>query len=186
MPFVITAIVMRVLWLAIEYPYVRRFQTVPVRDWDKHSAKLWDFANLIELVGLVLGFMGIGRIQTTSPFIAPLGLALLFAGTFIRWSAIWTLGQYFTGAVLIKEDHQLIRNGLYKYLRHPAYSGALLAHLGLGLSFNSWFSLLFSSLPFFAAAFYRMHVEEKALQEAFGTEYREYAKSTKRLIPSVY
>ena len=166
-----SATAIRVIWLVIEYPYVRRFRVSPARDWDRHSAKVWDVANLIEPVGLILALMGIGRIQTGAEFIAPLGLILLVFGIVIRWWAIWTLGKFFTSTVLIKDDHQLVRTGLYRYLRHPAYTGALLAHLGLGLSFCSWLSLLLSSLPFFVAAFYRMHLEEKALEQAFGGEF---------------
>ena len=182
----ITAAVIRVLWLVIEYPYLRRFRIQPTRNWDKHSAKLWDVANLIEPIGLVLGYIGIGRVQTLSYVIGPVGLVLFVSGIIIRWSAVWTLGKYFTGTLVIKDDHQLVRTGLYKYLRHPSYSGSLLAHFGLGLSFCSWFSLLFSTFPYFVAAAYRMHVEEKVLEETFGSEYLNYAKSTKRLIPSVY
>ncbi|MCA1638381.1 MAG: isoprenylcysteine carboxylmethyltransferase family protein, partial [Acidobacteria bacterium] len=67
------------------------------------------------------------------------GLLSLLAGIIIRWTAIYSLGKYFTVTVLIKTDHRLIRSGLYKHLRHPAYAGTLLAHLGLGLSFSNWF-----------------------------------------------
>jgi protein-S-isoprenylcysteine O-methyltransferase Ste14 len=180
------AVALRVLWLAIEYPYLRRFRVAPTQDWDRNSARAWDIANLIEPVGLLLGLLGVGRIQTASQFIAPLGLTLLLVGIVIRGTAIWTLGTYFTGTVLIKNNHELIRTGLYKYLRHPSYAGALLAHLGLGLAFLSWFSLLLSSVPFFIAAFYRIHVEEIALEEKFKCEYLNYAKATKRLIPGLY
>ena len=86
----------------------------------------------------------------------------------------------------IKDDHVLVRSGLYGHVRHPAYTGALLAHLGLGLSFSNWFSLALSSIPYFIAAAYRIHVEEQVLREAFGDEYAAYARQTKRLIPGVY
>lgn len=75
---------------------------------------------------------------------------------------------------------------LYKHLRHPAYTGALIAHLGLGLSFSNWFSLALSVVPYLVAVMYRIHVEEQALSEAFGEEYRDYSKGTKRLIPKLY
>ena len=182
----VTAIIIRALWLLIEYPYLRRYKVKPAKDWDRHSARLWDAANAIEPVGMVLGFINIGRIQTHNNLIAAFGLALLCAGIIIRWTAIYTLGKYFTGTVLIKEDHQLIRSGLYKHLRHPAYTGALLAHLGLGLSFSNWFSLGLSSIPFFIAALYRMHHEERALREVFGEAYIGYSRGTKRLIPKLY
>ena len=182
----ILATIVRALWVLIEYPYLLRYKVKPAKDWDRHSAKLWDAANAIELVGMIFGFTNIGRIQTRSSFIAALGLALLFLGIIIRWTAILTLGKYFTGTVLIKNDHRLIRSGFYRYLRHPAYTGALLAHLGLGLSFSNWISLGLSFVPLSVAALYRIHVEEQALKEAFGMDYLDYSRTTKRLIPKLY
>jgi protein-S-isoprenylcysteine O-methyltransferase len=107
-------------------------------------------------------------------------------GITIRWVAIYTLGKFFTGTVLIKDDHRLIQNGLYKYVRHPAYAGALLAHLGLGLSFSNWLSIGLSTVPFSLAALYRMHVEERALRDEFGETYIQYSAGTKRLVPKLY
>ncbi|HEX7956631.1 MAG TPA: isoprenylcysteine carboxylmethyltransferase family protein, partial [Pyrinomonadaceae bacterium] len=80
----------------------------------------------------------------------------------------------------------LLRAGLYRHVRHPAYTGALLAHLGLGLSFSNWWSLALSVVPYAVAAVYRIRVEERALAEAFGAEYEDYARGTKRLIPKVF
>jgi len=182
----ILAILLRAVWLIIELPYLRGFRVKPGKDWDRRSGQFWDFANAVEPIGMILGFAGIGNFQVGTDFIAPLGLSLLVAGVAIRWTAIYTLGQYFTSTVVIKDNHRLIRAGLYKHLRHPAYTGALIAHLGLGLSFSNWFSLVLSSVPFLVAAVYRIRVEEEALSEAFGETYLEYSKETKRLIPKLY
>src|SRR6266550_604857 len=181
----ILATIIRALMI-IEYPYLRRFKVKPLKDWDRNSAKLWDIANAIEPIGMILGFTSIGHIHTGTKLIGSVGLAMLIAGIIIRWSAILTLGKYFTGTVLIKRDHRLIRSGLYKHLRHPAYTGALVAHLGLGLSFSNWFTIVLSSAPYVMAALYRIHVEERALGEAFGDEYLNYSRSTKRLIPKIF
>jgi len=181
----ILATLLRLAWI-IELPYLRRFKVKPRRDWDKRSAQIWDLANGIEPIGMILGFTGIGRINTSSNLIPLFGLSLLVAGVAIRWSAIYTLGKFFTGTVLIMEDHRLVRTGIYKHLRHPAYTGALIAHLGIGLSFSNWFSLTLSVVPFLVAVMYRIHVEEQALREAFGEEYRDYSRGTKRLIPKLY
>lgn len=182
----IFAAAIRLLWVLIEYPYLRRYRAKPSKDWDRHSAKLWDAANLLELFGMILGFAGIGQMHGWTNRVSAFGLSLLIVGILIRWTAIKTLGKYFTGTVLIKDDHRLVRSGLYKYLRHPAYTGALLAHFGLGLSFSNWFALGFSSIPFIAVALYRMRVEERALKGAFGSEYVAYSQTSKRLIPGVY
>jgi protein-S-isoprenylcysteine O-methyltransferase Ste14 len=182
----ILATIIRTLWLIVEHPYLRRFKVVQTKNWDRHSAKLWDAANLIEPLGMILGFTGIGRIHTGTTLIGSVGLILLLAGIAIRWTAVYTLGKYFTGTVLIKDDHRLIQSGLYRRLRHPAYTGTLIAHLGLGLSFSNWFSIALSSAPYLVAAIYRIHVEERALREAFGEEYVKYSRGTKRLIPKIY
>lgn len=182
----ILATVLRVGWLIIEVPYLRRFKISSRKDWDRHSGQFWDFANAIEPIGMILGFAKIGKIQTGSNLIAPFGLSLLVAGVAIRWTAIHTLGKYFTSTVVIRDDHRLIRGGLYKHLRHPAYTGALVAHFGLGLSFSNWFSLALSFVPYLLAAAYRIHVEEQALTAAFGEEYLDYSRNTKRLIPKLY
>jgi protein-S-isoprenylcysteine O-methyltransferase Ste14 len=186
MRIAILATIMRAVWLLIEYPYLRRNRIKPAKDWDKHSAQSWDAAGAIEIVGMIFGFAGIGHIQTSTNLIAVLGPGLLLAGIIIRWTAIYTLGKYFTGIVLIRDDHRLIQIGLYKHLRHPAYTGALLAHLGLGLSFSNWISVGLSLVPFTLAALYRMHVEERALRETFGEPYIIYSRETKRLIPKLY
>jgi len=186
MLLLILATAIRLIWVIVEYPYLRRFHVKPTENWDKHSAKFWDVANAIEPVGMVLGFIGIGRMQTMPNLISSVGLLLLVVGIAIRWTAVYTLGKYFTSVVVIKRDHQLIRTGLYKHLRHPAYAGTLLAHLGLGLSFANWFSLALSSAPYFLVVLYRMRVEEQALADAFGGGYVAYCKTTKRLIPRVY
>src|SRR5213594_563413 len=73
----ILAIVIRLLWILFEYPYLRRHRIKPAKDWDRHSAKLWDAANLIEPIGMFLGFTSIGRIQTATNIIGSFGLTLL-------------------------------------------------------------------------------------------------------------
>ena len=184
--FKVIATIIRLLWVGVEYPYLRPFRVKPNQDWDKHSTKLWDVAHAIEVLGMVLGFLGIGRIQIAPNVVGSIGLVLLVAGITIRWVAIFTLGKYFTGIVVIKTDHQLVRTGIYTHLRHPAYTGLLLGHLGLGLAFANWYSLVLSSVPYLLAALYRMSVEERALTAAFGAEYASYCKTSKRLIPGLY
>lgn len=182
----VLATIIRLTWFLIEYPHLWRYRVKPTQNWDKHSAKLWDVANGFELIGMLIGFIGVGRIQTAPRVIGSIGIVLLVTGITIRLVAVYTLGQFFTGIVMIKTNHQLVRTGIYRHLRHPAYTGALLAHLGLGLAFSNWYTLAISSVPYFLVAFYRMRIEEKALAGAFGSEYATYCKTSKRLIPHLY
>lgn len=115
-----------------------------------------------------------------------LGEILIVTGVLFRWIIIKSLGKFFTVDVSIKEDHQIKKEGFYRFVRHPSYSFALLTFLGLGLFLNNWFSLFIAFVPTFSAFLYRIKVEEQALIQQFGNEYLEYKRKTKKLIPFVY
>lgn len=181
----IIATVMRGLWLIAEWLHSLSHKAEST-ERDKCSRTVWEVGTCIGVVGVIVGYTNVGQIATESDLLALSGIVIMFVGLAIRWTAIYTLGRYFTRTVTIKKDHRMIQRGLYRYLRHPAYTGALLAQAGLGLAFTNWLSLVLIFAPILVAALYRMHVEEEALVEAFGVEYVEYAKNTKRLIPKVY
>jgi protein-S-isoprenylcysteine O-methyltransferase Ste14 len=62
----------------------------------------------------------------------------------------------------------------------------LLVALGWGVASNSWIGLAALTLPLFCSLLYRIHVEERALNDAFGEDYRAYSAATARLIPALY
>jgi protein-S-isoprenylcysteine O-methyltransferase len=115
-----------------------------------------------------------------------LGLILFLAGLALRWYSIGYLGRYFTVNVSISAEHTLIDSGPYRYVRHPTYTGALLAFVGLGFCFGNWLTILFLTVPIIGGFLWRIWIEERALIEALGENYRAYMQRTKRLIPRVY
>lgn len=88
--------------------------------------------------------------------------------------------------VAIDKDHSLVLVGPFRWVRHPAYTGLLLAFLGVGLSLSNWLSVALVMVPISLALLYRIEVEERALGERFGAAYERYAARTKRLIPWLY
>lgn len=114
------------------------------------------------------------------------GITVYVMGLSLRWYAIVYLGRFFTVNVAIAADHHLIDGGPYRYVRHPSYTGALMAFLGLGLALANWASLAILLIPIFLAFARRMRVEEAALLQGLGAPYRLYMDRTKRLIPGVY
>ena len=120
------------------------------------------------------------------PWCFEAGVALFVFGILLRWYSIIHLGRFFTVDVAIAADHQVVDTGPYRFVRHPSYTGALLAFIGYGLVMRNWASLLLISGPIFFAFLYRINVEELALLGALGERYRAYSKKTKRLIPFVY
>jgi protein-S-isoprenylcysteine O-methyltransferase len=114
------------------------------------------------------------------------GVSVYVAGLCLRWYSIIFLGRFFTVNVAIASDHQLINTGPYRYVRHPSYTGALLAFVGLGLCVGNWLSIVLLLVPTFLVFLRRMHVEEAALLQGLGEPYREYMRHTKRLVPAFY
>jgi protein-S-isoprenylcysteine O-methyltransferase len=117
---------------------------------------------------------------------ASAGVTLVVAGLILRWWAIIILGRFFSVDVTIEKDHQLVERGPFRVVRHPSYTGVLLAFVGLALSLGNWAALLVILIPIGAAFVHRMNVEEDALSKALGPRYIEYMKRTKRLLPFVY
>lgn len=114
------------------------------------------------------------------------GLFLIVTGMIIRFVAIISLGRFFTVDVTIRDNHKIKKDGIYKLIRHPSYTGSLLSFIGFGISLNNWISLFIISLLVIAAMLNRIKIEEKLLLDQFGIEYMDYIKKTYRLIPWIY
>lgn len=106
-------------------------------------------------------------------------------GMAVRWTAIRTLGRFFTVDVAIHDAHRVVDTGLYAWVRHPSYTGLLLAFLGLAFTFGSWASVAALMAAATAALAGRIRTEEAALAQALGEPYRAYCRRTKRLIPGI-
>ena len=113
------------------------------------------------------------------------GLFLFFAGSLLRLAAVFVLGRRFSGLVAIQPDHQLKTDGLYRFIRHPSYTGPIASMIGLVLIFRSAIGLIFVILLFLFLVS-RMNDEERFMEAHFGDEYRNYRLRTKRLVPYVY
>ena len=113
------------------------------------------------------------------------GAGLLLLGLILRVLARKALGKHFSYALRIIDDHTLVKHGIYKYIRHPAYSGYLLFYFGITLLFSSWYGFLIMLLliPCFL---YRIRIEEEMLLERLGAEYEAYKKGSKKMIPYLY
>jgi protein-S-isoprenylcysteine O-methyltransferase Ste14 len=114
------------------------------------------------------------------------GLTAAVAGLGIRAVAKRALGRFFSIRVQVQEGHRLIREGLYSRIRHPLYTGLLLAWCAPPLLLGSPLGFLLVTLPQAILVLQRIPREEALLIETFGDEYRAYMATTKRLIPGVW
>jgi protein-S-isoprenylcysteine O-methyltransferase Ste14 len=188
-PITVVLEIVAFLWMASEialaiFTRARRRSAV-VQDagslaflWGAVAAGIW--------AGNVLRGIRAATIPLPIPWLHGIGLLVLVGGLAIRWTAIITLGRFFTASVTVLENHRLVRTGLYRRVRHPSYTGLLVAFIGVAVSYGNWLSLIAVVVPVLAALLYRIRVEESALVTALGEDYVEYRKSTPCLIPGVF
>ncbi len=145
---------------------------------------------LVILSAAALGAVAAGRLRSCelhfSGFVSAFVFWFFVLGLVLRWYSIIHLGRFFTVNVAISANHQLVDSGPYHFIRHPSYTGSLMAVLGFALSLQNWASLLIIFVPCCAVTLWRIHIEEAALLDALGQQYRSYMQRTKRLIPFIY
>ena len=96
-----------------------------------------------------------------------------------------TLWRNYSGTVVIREDHQLIIHGIYRFTRNPIYLGLIMVVIGLPVYTASLYGFL-TSLVLIPIILNRIRLEEKLLTEEFQDAYQKYKKTTKKMIPFIY
>jgi protein-S-isoprenylcysteine O-methyltransferase Ste14 len=130
-----------------------------------------------------LGFLG-ERVLPDGPTVHWIAAAIVAAGlAFTVWARIH-LGRNWSGTVTVKNDHELIRSGPYRFVRHPIYSGALLAIAATSFARGDWRGPL-AVLILFVTLWRKLQHEERWMCEAFGEDYAKYRSEVFALIPFV-
>jgi protein-S-isoprenylcysteine O-methyltransferase Ste14 len=115
-----------------------------------------------------------------------LGIAVWLSGILVRLYSVRILGRFFTFDVAISQGQHIVEQGPYRWSRHPAYLGGLLAQIGFGLTLTNWLAMLLPVCCLAAGYAYRIPLEEQALVRGLGPGYSEYMRRTWRLIPFVF
>jgi len=123
--------------------------------------------------------------------ILPVGIALPLFGTALVAAglalAVWArlhLGRNWSSKVVVKEDHALIRTGPYRTIRHPIYTGLLLALLRTALALGEWRGFL-ALICALIGILFRVRAEEARMGETF-PEYADYKQKSSALVPGLY
>ena len=114
------------------------------------------------------------------------GVLVLLLGSSILVASRVQIGQYGGSKIAIEDEHKLITDRMYRYIRNPQYLGFLLLFSGYSFSFGSIIVMLATAIGLFVVFRSRILLEEKILLEKFESEYEEYMNHTWRLLPHVY
>jgi protein-S-isoprenylcysteine O-methyltransferase Ste14 len=117
-------------------------------------------------------------------FIGIIGLVFCILGAIIACWSRYKLGRNWSLSVQKKENHELIHSGIYKIVRHPIYTGLLLLFIGNTIIVGDYRGII-AVLIVFISFWLKLTKEEKLLTESFGSQYIEYRKKTKALIPYI-
>jgi protein-S-isoprenylcysteine O-methyltransferase Ste14 len=113
------------------------------------------------------------------------GFALVLAGLlFAVWARIH-LGKYWSGIITLKEGHELIRTGPYRFVRHPLYTGFLAAVVASAVVAATGDALV-GCVVILVAYLIKIHREESVLLREFGEKYQQYKSDVSALVPFLY
>lgn len=172
-----------VVWL------ISAIKTKPVQQRESVSSRL-SYTALV-----VVGFYVVFSVNAVQPWLRVhlfppsraaeiLGVVMTAAGIgFAFWARVY-LGGNWSGAVTVKVGHQLVRTGPYRWVRHPIYTGLILALLGTALERRQVRGLIAVLLVYIGFKM-KSKIEERAMTDAFGAEYADYSRSTGAIVPKL-
>lgn len=176
--------------LAIRFYFARLLQSSKVKEDRKTPLE-------IVLLGLtLLGMFILPLIGIFTPWLEFADYRLLawtgWAGTVVFGAAIWLfwrahvdLGLNWSASLEIRENHCLVNNGVYRYIRHPMYAAFWLWGIAQVLLLHNWIYGLSYLVSFVPMYFLRIQQEEQMMLDTFREQYRDYMSRTGRVIPKL-
>jgi protein-S-isoprenylcysteine O-methyltransferase Ste14 len=110
-------------------------------------------------------------------------IAVILVSLWMMFSAVRVLGKQWSLQARVLEDHKLVREGPYRFVRHPIYTGMLGMIVAGGLAWSHWAGILIALLLFGIGTAIRVRSEEKLLREQFGAEFDDYKRSVPAVLP---
>jgi protein-S-isoprenylcysteine O-methyltransferase Ste14 len=112
------------------------------------------------------------------------GIPLMGSALWLFWRSHLDLGQNWSRTLELRNDHQLIKHGIYRSIRHPMYASIWLFGLAQGLLLENWLAGWSAVLAFAPMYWIRVPREESMMCEYFGEDYRDYMRQTGRIFPA--
>ncbi len=143
--------------------------------------------HLTVLFSLIISFnLGFNEITLLPIISSYIGILFIVGGIFLREYSIVTLGKYFSFKISVVKDQKIITKGPYHFIRHPSYSGGILAILGIAIALRSMIAIVVVTLLCSITYGLRIRFEERIMLAEFGEDYLIYKRKTKRVIPFIY
>ena len=191
-PWIAKAVVLAgtVVMVAIRAPHGQRSRSVKVAS--SHKTARETGLLVLAWVGFLVPLMWIASPAfsfaeyplRTGPFVA--GVMCLVIGLWLFYRSHADLGTNWSITLEVREQHRLVTQGSYRWIRHPMYSALVLYAVGQALAIPNWVAGPSDLIAFAVLVALRLPAEEKMMVQQFGDEYAAYAARTKRLVPRVW
>jgi len=132
---------------------------------------------------VIVRVLRVGALTVHSPVLGAIGALLFVSGLALAISARVHLGRNWGMPMTERVEPELVTSGPYHLIRHPIYTGLLLAVIGTALATNLLGLIVAAALC--GVFLYSATVEERTMTAAFPTAYPAYRESTKMLIPFI-
>ena len=159
-------------------------QTIRGEVRENLTLRLFMMVGTATLAGSVLEYMVRGAQPNWLLF--GLGWICAVSSFWIRSKAIAALGRFWSLHIEIRENHEFVQSGPFRFVRHPAYFSMILELAALALICGAIWTLLLVPIFFIPALYLRIRLEEAALIEKFGPAYVEYRRNTPALFPAIW
>ena len=180
-----------IAWYVIRYPFERRAKRVRVVGTQRSPSDSIGLAAAVLGMAIIPAFCIITNVPRAADY--PSNIWSVGIGTILYGAALWVfrrahkeLGRNWSISLEIRERHELIRSGPYALVRHPMYTSFLLMALGQLFLLSNWVAGLAGLIGFSILFFGRVDKEERMMLDNFGSQYRAYMETTKRIIPYLY
>jgi len=134
---------------------------------------------------LIVGLLTRDSFHGLVTFLKPFGFVVFVIGMFFFTFSVLFLKEAFHGNVRPVTE-KLIREGPYRWIRHPLYLSMIISIIGLVVGMRSLWGLTIAFIMFFPFTILRAKLEEAALHDKFGKEWEEYIEQTNFLLPLIY
>lgn len=153
-------------------------QSIIISDYG--TRELYGFSHTLT----ILSALWLNSIWSEPSIFHAIGFIVFLIGFSFRIWAIHTLGRHYSHVVRKLDDHQIIDTGPFKFIRHPAYTGMIVAHIGITIFYLNLSTLSILVLLLIPSIVIRIIIEEKTLYSIEG--YTNFAKVRKRIMPYLW
>jgi len=175
-------------WIAFGAIFIFR------KKWSRDKTRKSDRASLVGIVVQTLSLFAVWMMSRRHYTILPLGFWFQFLSTILVVAivivSLWTmsaavrvLGKQWSLQARVLENHKLVREGPYRFVRHPIYTGMLGMIIAAGLAWSHWIGFLIALILFTIGTAIRVYSEEKLLREQFGAAFEDYKRSVPAVVP---